>query len=416
MFNVRSSLPSPDQYDRVGQQDQQQGTSLFDIIISSLPLPGFEGIELQEGGQGAKEKEWKPLEKRYTARIVVRGDLEEGAEGLRQEVYLDFLRGLFFWQGNRVCLGLGMEEFRFGPWDEESTIEYCGRKIMEGKEGIHVKSTRHLPEPGVQEGDPGARVYFPYGAMDIESATILSITHASHSGRLLLALASPEFINEGRGQVYLLSYRSNVILWVCRSTQQAETLSMIAGYEEAMDKHRVIMLTDCKSLEEHAKQPGLYTVNDKRLTVDLCGVRQVIWRQEVSDPLFSDKPPQDGSTQNGLTKLMRSPQLDELMHKATMGVSFVKIGLYEATATLLSKLYSPDVDVVAALGGGRAAVLALEGGAGAAGSCGATAVAAAGNPARPDMTSVADGGIRPADFMHVSCVGSKAAQACPSFP
>ena len=67
-------------------------------------------------------------------------------------------------------------------------------------------------------------------------------------------------------------------------------------------------------------------------------------------------------------------------------------------------------------GAGRAAVLALEGGAGAAGSCGAAAVAAAGNPARPDMTSVADGGIRPADFMHVSCVGSKAAQACPSFP
>ena len=46
---------------------------------------------------------------------------------------------------------------------------------------------------------------------------------------------------------------------------------------EAMDKHRIVMLTDCKSLEEHAKQPGLHTVNDKRLAIDLRGVRQVIW-------------------------------------------------------------------------------------------------------------------------------------------
>ena len=40
-------------------------------------------------------------------------------------------------------------------------------------------------------------------------------------------------VNEGGGQAYLLSYHSNVIRRVCRSTLQAQTLSMIAGYEEA---------------------------------------------------------------------------------------------------------------------------------------------------------------------------------------
>ena len=354
--------------------------------------------------------------------------------------------GLLLWQGSRVCLiplehrGILIshvddllwggeeemqaiaaklrEEFRFGTWD-------CGRKIMEGKEGIHVscpntaanargiflslgRSSDQVERSQLRsvlgslhwlvrvcrpdicyqvmkeasaddliqcnqlldfvKATPERGMYFPYGAMDIESATILSITDASHAADY--DTSKPPTTGESwatdpsRGGCWHWPYRSSSMRAGDKSTCSAQLplqrdplgLSLYAAGRdlvndrrlrggrtpewrppghmdpkmiEAMDKHRVTMLTDCKSLEEHAKQPGLRAVNDKRLAVDLCGVRQVIWRQEgeeVSDPLFPDKPPQDGSTQHGLTKLMRSPQLDELMHKATMGVSFVKIG------------------------------------------------------------------------------------------
>ena len=67
----------------------------------------------------------------------------------------------------------------------------------------------------------------------------------------------------------------------------------------AQDSTDLIKLTDCRSLSDHLTQQGLGEVNDKRLAIDLCGVRQMIWRrrhEEVGDPLFSDQPPKDGST------------------------------------------------------------------------------------------------------------------------
>ena len=97
---------------------------------------------------------------------------------------------------------------------------------------------------------PELGLTFERGAFNLEEAQILSITDASHAadydvagdGRLLghrsqsgkmVALCSPQFLESGEGKVHLLSYHSNVIRRVCRSTLQAETLSMLGGYEEA---------------------------------------------------------------------------------------------------------------------------------------------------------------------------------------
>ena len=224
---------------------------------------------------------------------------------------------------------------------------------------------------------PDLGLTFECGSFDLEEAQILSITDASHAadydvsgdGRLLghrsqsgkiIALCGPEFLKTGQGKVHLLSYHSNVIRRVCRSTLQAETLSMLGGYEEAehlravlygmrheskdhtlvgaMDLFSIHMLTDCRSLEEHLKQAGLHTVGDKRLAIDLCGLRQMIWRQygeEVGDPLYADNPPENATTQvhwietktmpaDGLTKEMRCHQLTQLMEAGTLHVDFDK--------------------------------------------------------------------------------------------
>ena len=158
----------------------------------------------------------------------------------------------------------------------------------------------------------------------------------------------------------MIEFHSNVIKRVCRSTH-AEALSLITGYEEgehlrtilsgingvsngnslvaSMDRLPLYMLTDCKSLEQHLLQPGLHTVADKRLAIDISAMRQVVWRkggEAVGDPLLTDAPPPDGTTKvlwidtltmlaDGLTKRMKSSQLELAMKRGELKVSFEKI-------------------------------------------------------------------------------------------
>ena len=205
-------------------------------------------------------------------------------------------------------------------------------------------------------------LFFKYNAVNFENAVLLSITDASYaadndvagdgrplgnrsqSGRLL-CLADPSFLEKGEGDVYVLLHHSNVLRRVCRSTLQAETLSMVSGMEEAehfrvvidgmkydvtgdwvtkaMDHTQVHMLTDCRSLEAHLLQSGMRTTSDKRLAIDMSALRQVVRRppgELYGDPLGQDSLPPNGTTKvewietssmaaDALTKKMRSEQL-----------------------------------------------------------------------------------------------------------
>ena len=150
----------------------------------------------------------------------------------------------------------------------------------------------------------------------------------------------------------LVEWHSNTIKRVCRSTLQAETLSLLQGSEEsdhlrfvihgftndhprqqdhwlaeAQDEVPVLWVTDCKSLEQHLNQSGMATVSDKRLAIDLSGLRQSTWRQHgetYGDPLISDHLPESGTTTivwtstdkmlaDSLTKHMKPGSLIQLM-------------------------------------------------------------------------------------------------------
>ncbi|CAE7536321.1 RE2 [Symbiodinium microadriaticum] len=221
-------------------------------------------------------------------------------------------------------------------------------------------------------------LFYAYNAFDEQDQVIYSITDASHaadydvstngtplgsrsqSGRIL-ALGSRKILETGKGTIHIIEYHSCVLKRVCRSTLQAETQSLIAGYEEgehlralmwgmnndfsdkgligAMDHMTLAMLTDCRSLEQHLRQPGLSTVADKRLAIDLSSMRQLIWRKKgelVGDPLLTDEPPEDATTlvkwidtstmlSDGLTKKMKSYQIDQAMLKGTTEISFQKV-------------------------------------------------------------------------------------------
>ena len=94
-----------------------------------------------------------------------------------------------------------------------------------------------------------------------------------------------------------------------------------------MDGVLVEWLTDCRSLHDHGNQAGLHVVSDKRLAIDLCGLRQTLWRlpgEEVGDPLATDRLLSDGSTKltwtstdkmlaDPLTKGMKHAGLQRLM-------------------------------------------------------------------------------------------------------
>ena len=193
----------------------------------------------------------------------------------------------------------------------------------------------------------------------------------SQSGRLT-CLAPKTFREDPQCHMMILEWHSTTIKRVCRSTLQAETLSLLLGAEEcdhvrfvlhglthehgrlqdqwladAQDKIPVSWITDCKSLEQHLIQPGVNSVSDKRLAIDLCGLRQSVWRHEgetYGDPLISDHLPANGTTKimwtstdkmlaDCLTKTMKPGPLLILMRGCSVNLAPTKHSGCETSTT-----------------------------------------------------------------------------------
>ena len=220
---------------------------------------------------------------------------------------------------------------------------------------------------------------YGWNQFDFNKLEIISVTDASHaadfdvdkngnkmgfrsqSGRVLL-IGGPEVMKDGKGPVHLLSWKSQVIRRVCRSTLQAESLSMLSGYEEAEHLRMVLhglrkdhdpldpswkveskdmvtlhQVTDCRSLKDHLVQVSGGEVNDKRLAIDICGMRQMIWRengQSYGDTMLNEKPPENGTTRvqwcntktmlaDGLTKHMDTSDLRSVMSGSSTSMDFM---------------------------------------------------------------------------------------------
>ena len=142
--------------------------------------------------------------------------------------------------------------------------------------------------------------------------------------------------------------RATCSCWTGRSTLQAEMLSMISGMEEcervryvlhglwrehghdllqsqiaAQDAVKMNLYTDCCSLSEHVGQPGLHSVQDKRLAINLSATRQLVWRQPgelLGDPLLTNHIPPDRTTSLVWTSTDRVPAdcLIKAMKPATL--------------------------------------------------------------------------------------------------
>ena len=239
----------------------------------------------------------------------------------------------------------------------------------------HLIEANKLLNFAMQDRDKG--IFYARKAMKLEEAIIVSVTdasfgqsiedvngnpsgHRSQSGRVLL-LTDAEFEKTGNGVVYPLEWHSNTIKRVCRPTLQAETMSLQLGREEAehlrhvmfavknlsegnskkdailaVDATKCLWLTDCRSLSDHLCTAGGGEVADKRLAIDLTGLRQEVWRaqgESIGNPTYAEGIPESGPTKvkwiatatmvaDGLTKAMKAPQLDEMMMTGRLAVVF----------------------------------------------------------------------------------------------
>eukprot|EP00435_Cladocopium_sp_Y103_P035023 s1828_g9.t1 len=182
---------------------------------------------------------------------------------------------------------------------------------------------------------------YPLKAFKFEEAMVVGVSDASfsndfdvsesgqkmgfrsQSGRLI-CLAHQSFHHNHKGTLMLMEWHSTPIKRVCRSTMQAETISLLHCSEEtehfrmvfhglwhkhdqrdrkwlvaAQDTISTSWYTDCRSLEQHVNQAGTHTVTDKRLAIDLCNLRQQVRRrngEDVGDPLLTDFLPSDRTT------------------------------------------------------------------------------------------------------------------------
>ena len=130
-------------------------------------------------------------------------------------------------------------------------------------------------------------------------------------------LANPDFLEERETHFHVLSWQSKIVRRVCRNTLQAETYGLSLAVEEGLrlrtimaeihghlakvkDWERVsrtfmkhIWITDCKWIEQHIKSLTMNTVDDKRLSIDIIALRQLIWENaegEELDDLSEDMP------------------------------------------------------------------------------------------------------------------------------
>jgi hypothetical protein len=108
-------------------------------------------------------------------------------------------------------------------------------------------------------------------------------------------------------KVHVITYASTLIKRVCRATLQAEAYSLQGGIEEGLRIRAAITdmfdklvlkdweksaaqhmkdtwLTDCCSLRDHLLNPTFARCSDKRLSIDMAAMRQLIWLGNNDEP------------------------------------------------------------------------------------------------------------------------------------
>ena len=202
-----------------------------------------------------------------------------------------------------------------------------------------LKEANKVLEYAIETADRG--ITFKAGAIDWDDMIMCVITDASFAGekefmkQLLEAgaklpeeyrsqggrlnvLATPSLLAGDEGHIHIISFGSTIIKRVCRSTIQAETYALSGGvewgdflraaivdlagllditrwYESACQSLRQVWFTDCNSGKEALLNPHGQKYSDKRLNIEVSGLRQILWRapgEALGRPHVDDERPE----------------------------------------------------------------------------------------------------------------------------
>ena len=210
--------------------------------------------------------------------------------------------------------------------------------VMNHARVLHLKEANKILEDAVATADTG--LVFKGGAVPWnEDMIMLTVTDASWSNESVVTkgqietfrsqksrfngLAGKGLVEGDSDYVHPVCISSKVIRRVCKSALQAETLAMLWGVESGTriraavadargllgDERRLrpdweeisaltmrhVWMTDCKSLEDHLTASTMGKTEDKRLSIDLCSLRQDLWTmgkdelEMLHSTKFSDK-------------------------------------------------------------------------------------------------------------------------------
>ena len=163
----------------------------------------------------------------------------------------------------------------------------------------------------------GQGLNFKSGVIDFNDAILMTISDASWAGEELvikdrvfprrsqhgyfITLAEPKlWDSQDGGHIHFISWKSAVIKRTCRSTMRAETQGMMYGTEHTTKLRasltqlkgkfirkdwqescaqtiRHVWFTDCQSLHDYLCNPIAAACEDKRLEIDLEGLREELW-------------------------------------------------------------------------------------------------------------------------------------------
>ena len=224
-------------------------------------------------------------------------------------------------------------------------------------------------------------IFYQAGILDFNNCILCTISDASWSnekqlvkGKLeplrsqrarMTVLAHKDFLKGMETPFYPIAWQSTMVKRVCRSTLQAESYGMTAAVEEGMRLRAMLVdarglldrrkwerssrgqmqhlwLTDCKSLEDDLLSDSLTKTDDKRLSVDIAALRQLIWQnadEEDQEELSAELPDQirwiDTSKMlvDCLTKDMKTNYLRDTLKSGTYNI----VPTAESEVTKLAK-------------------------------------------------------------------------------
>ncbi|CAE7947914.1 RE2, partial [Symbiodinium sp. KB8] len=262
-------------------------------------------------------------------------------------------------------------EFKFGSLEHGDKFEYCGRTIQQGDEVDGIKITCPNTAAKVRGVHlDGKRRYEK--DKDATAAEISQLRSVVGSLNWVTRVCRPDIAYAVHKLQTSMSQATVNDLVMCNSVlsyvKKTPNEGILYKYEALdYDDMEILSVADAShaadyDVNKNGKLMGHRSQSGRMLLLASSSfMKQMIWRkkgEEVGDPLYDDRPPDDGTTKvcwietktmvaDGLTKSMKCQQLKEMMMTGKLIVDMDKTKSKKAAKTWLEQLFPRERRTVA---------------------------------------------------------------------